>query len=63
MRFTTDDGVTLAGWLIPAGRETRAAVILMHGFSWHRLRGWRRSCRGSSRSYHVLQFDFRGHGD
>ena len=37
VRFTTDDGVTLGGWLVPAARETRAAVILMHGFSGHRL--------------------------
>ena len=37
VRFTTDDGFTLSGWLIPAARETRTAVILMHGFSGHRL--------------------------
>src|SRR6266700_6729606 len=37
VRFTTDDGVTLSGWLVPAARDTRAAVVLMHGFSWHRL--------------------------
>ena len=37
VRFTTDDGYTLDGWLIPSGRETRATVVLMHGFSWHRL--------------------------
>jgi hypothetical protein len=33
VRFTTDDGVTLSGWLIPAARETHAAVVLMHGYS------------------------------
>jgi dipeptidyl aminopeptidase/acylaminoacyl peptidase len=63
VRFTTDDGVTLAGWLIPAGRETRAAVVLMHGFSWHRLPWLAGFVPWLQPRYHVLQFDFRGHGD
>ena len=51
-----------SGWLIPAERETRAAVILMHGFTlasppW--LAGFVPWLR---RRYNVLQFDFRGHG-
>jgi dipeptidyl aminopeptidase/acylaminoacyl peptidase len=62
VRFTTDDGVTLSGWLIPAGRETRAAVVLMHGFSWHRLPWLAGFVPWLQRRYHVLQFDFRGHG-
>ena len=37
VRFTTDDGVTLTGWFVPSARETRTAVIVMHGFSGHRL--------------------------
>lgn len=63
VRFTTDDGVTLSGWLIGAGRETRAAVVLMHGFSWHRLPWLAAFVPWLQRQYHVLQFDFRGHGD
>jgi dipeptidyl aminopeptidase/acylaminoacyl peptidase len=62
VRFTTDDGVTLSGWLIPAARETRAAVVLMHGFSWHRLPWLAGFVPWLQRRYHVLQFDFRGHG-
>jgi dipeptidyl aminopeptidase/acylaminoacyl peptidase len=62
VRFTTDDGVTLSGWLIPAGRETRAAVVLMHGFSWHRLPWLAGFVPWLQRRYNVLQFDFRGHG-
>jgi uncharacterized protein len=62
VRFTTDDGVTLSGWLVPARRETRAAVILMHGFSWHRLGELAAFVPWLSEKYHVLQFDFRGHG-
>jgi dipeptidyl aminopeptidase/acylaminoacyl peptidase len=63
VRFTTDDGVTLDGWLIPAGRETRAAVILMHGFSWHRLPWLTEFVPWIQPQYNVLQFDFRGHGN
>ncbi len=63
VRFTTDDGVTLSGWLVPARRETRAAVVLMHGFSWSRLPWLAGFVPWLSARYHVLQFDFRGHGD
>ena len=63
VRFTTDDGVTLDGWLIPAGRETRTAVILMHGFSWHRLPWLTEFVPWIQPQYNVLQFDFRGHGN
>ena len=64
VRFTTDDGVTLSGWLIPAARETATAVIvharLLRATAFP---SWRPSCRGSSERHHVLQFDFRGHGE
>ena len=62
VRFTTDDGVTLSGWLIAAGRDTRAAVIVMHGFSGHRLGELAAFVPWLQPLYHVLQFDFRGHG-
>jgi len=62
VRFTTDDGVTLSGWLVPARHETRAAVILMHGFSWNRLGELSAFVPWLREHYHVLQFDFRGHG-
>lgn len=62
VRFTTDDGVTLSSWLIPAGRETRGTVVLMHGFSGHRLPWLAGFVPWLQRRYHVLLFDFRGHG-
>ena len=62
VRFTTDDGVTLSGWLVAARHETRAAVILMHGFSWNRLGELSAFVPWLREHYHVLQFDFRGHG-
>ncbi len=58
----TEDGVTLSGWLIRSARETRATVVLMHGYRWHRLPDLARMVPWLQRRYHVLQFDFRGHG-
>lgn len=63
VRFTTDDGYTLAGWLIPAERETTAAVILLHGFSWHRLPWLPDYVPWLQPHYNLLLFDFRGHGE
>ncbi|HEX2142387.1 MAG TPA: alpha/beta hydrolase [Candidatus Limnocylindria bacterium] len=62
VRFTTDDGYTLAGWLIPSERRTRSAVILLHGFSWHRLPWLTDFVPWIRPRYNVLMFDFRGHG-
>ena len=62
VRFTTDDGVTLSGWLVPAGRDTRTAVIVLHGFSGHRLPELAALVPWLQTRHHVLQFDFRGHG-
>ena len=62
VEFATDDGVTLSGWLMPAERETRAAVVLMHGFGGNRLADLVEFGPWLRRRYNVLQFDFRGHG-
>jgi alpha-beta hydrolase superfamily lysophospholipase len=62
VRFTTDDGVTLSGWLVTAGRETRTAVIVLHGFGGHRLPELAAFVPWLAEQHHVLQFDFRGHG-
>ena len=63
VRFTTDDGVTLSGWLVPPARETRTAVIVLHGFSGHRLPELAAFVPWLRERHHVLQFDFRGHGE
>lgn len=62
VRFTTDDGVTLSGWLIPAARDTRTAVVVLHGFSGHRLANLPAFVPWLHERHHVLMFDFRGHG-
>ena len=63
VRFTTDDGVTLSGWLIPAARETRTAVIVLHGFSGNRLAELEAFVPWLHERHNVLQLDFRGHGE
>ena len=63
VRFTTDDGVTLSGWLVPAARDTRTAVIVLHGFSGHRLPELAAFAPWLRERHHVLLFDFRGHGE
>jgi alpha-beta hydrolase superfamily lysophospholipase len=63
VRFTTDDGVTLTGWLIPSAREARTAVIVLHGFGGHRLPELAVFVPWIQERHHVLQFDFRGHGE
>lgn len=63
VRFTTDDGVTLSGWFIPAGRATRTAVIVLHGFGGHRLPELASFVPWLQERHNVLQFDFRGHGE
>jgi uncharacterized protein len=62
VEFDTDDSLRLAGWLIPAARDTRSIVILMHGFTGHRLPELASFVPWLHRRYNVLQFDFRGHG-
>ena len=63
VRFTTDDGVTLSGWFIPSARETKTAVVVLHGFGGHRLPELASFVPWLQERHHVLQFDFRGHGE
>jgi uncharacterized protein len=63
VRFTTDDGVTLSGWFIPSARETRTAVVVLHGFGGHRLPELAALVPWLQERHNVLQFDFRGHGE
>jgi alpha-beta hydrolase superfamily lysophospholipase len=63
VRFRADDGVVLSGWLIPAARETASVVIVLHGFSGHRLPELAAFVPWLHERHHVLQFDFRGHGE
>ena len=62
VRIRTADGVSLAGWVIPAEQE-RGTVIFCHGHG--RNRGHVAGLLPTlhNLSLNVLAFDFRGHGD
>jgi len=60
--FSTRDGQTLHGWLLPARTNARGAVVHFHGnaanVSAHvALVSWL-----PDHGYHVLMFDYRGYG-
>ena len=63
VRFTTDDGVTLHGWFVPSARDSRTAVVVLHGFGGHRLPELAAFVPWLQERHNVLQFDFRGHGE
>jgi fermentation-respiration switch protein FrsA (DUF1100 family) len=62
VRLRTRDGVALEGWFIPAAVQTDAAVLVMHGFTGHRLGELAAFVPWLHPRFNVLQFDFRGHG-
>jgi len=60
--FDTEDGVRLAGSLLPeAGGDT--CVVFVHGFNGYRTKPKNRLlAEGMARRFPVLTFDLRGHG-
>src|SRR6187402_2000104 len=62
--FTTEDGVTLHGWFVPAASTSvRFTVIVFNGNAGHR--GMRAPLAAALASHGVatLLFDYRGYGD
>ena len=62
--FTTDDGLTLHGWFVPAASmPARFTVIVFNGNAGHR--GFRARLAASLAKHAVatLLFDYRGYGD
>ncbi|MBF0544159.1 MAG: alpha/beta hydrolase [Candidatus Riflebacteria bacterium] len=61
--FQTEDGVTLRGWLIPAGTTTtKAAVVFCHGTPSDCLDQLPKGAFLASAGYSCLFFDFRAQG-
>lgn len=63
--FSTEDGLTLAGWLIKpdrAGAKT-PAIIICHGLGANKSDFTDLAVFLARRGYLVLTFDFRAHGD
>lgn len=59
--FTSEDGIPLKGWLIPAGSGERA-VIFLHGHAGSMDPDVKYAPWFHERGISVLMFDFRGHG-
>jgi dienelactone hydrolase len=59
--FPAEDGVTLAGWYVPAGDG--AAVALLHGAGSTRSAVLDHAAVLAGQGYAVLLFDARGHGE
>lgn len=61
VRFPSADGLRLDGWFL-SGTANAPAVILCHGFHTGRREMLSLATALRDRGYHVLTFDFRGHG-
>jgi fermentation-respiration switch protein FrsA (DUF1100 family) len=63
IRFSSADGVTLRGWLIPAAGRARGVVICCHGLDSTRLAMVTAARILHTARYAVLLFDFRARGE
>lgn len=63
--FITEDGLTLAGWLIKPDRSGKKtpAIIICHGLGANKSDFTEFAVFLARRGYLVLTFDFRAHGD
>lgn len=62
VKFPSESGATLHGWLIP-GKKGTGAVVLMHGVRANRLSMINRARFLVKAGYTVLLFDFQAHGE
>lgn len=62
MRFSSTDGIPLAGWYIDSPGDR--VILLLHGRNGARDGGVNLKVANelAKRNYDVLMFDFRGHG-
>lgn len=60
--FSTEDGLTLRGWLIPAPAPARGTIIFCHGHSGSMDGDLHYAPAFHQHGYNVLMFDFRAHG-
>jgi pimeloyl-ACP methyl ester carboxylesterase len=62
VEFSAGDGLPLKGWLL-GGRTGAPAVLLCHGLGVNRAALMNLALPLHRAGYHVLLFDFRGHGE
>jgi fermentation-respiration switch protein FrsA (DUF1100 family) len=61
--FETEDGLSLNGWfLLPAGRSTRAALLVFNGNAGNRSHRAPLAAALAREGFAVLLFDYRGYG-
>lgn len=64
VKITTSDGILLSGWyLLPAGEDANAAIIMAHGASGNRISLWNIATELYKYGYGILLFDMRAHGE
>ncbi|MBI3549427.1 MAG: alpha/beta hydrolase [Elusimicrobia bacterium] len=60
--FKTEDGLTLAGWLIPSARQTDKTVMICHGWGDNKGDVLER-LHFLAKEFNLFLFDFRFHGE
>ena len=63
VRFATDDGLTLNGWFVPAGRPGADTVIVFNGNAGNRAYRSDLAAWMSTAGMAVLLFDYRGYAE
>jgi fermentation-respiration switch protein FrsA (DUF1100 family) len=61
--FTTEDGLELRGWLVPADGPERAAIVVFNGNAGNRADRADLARSFSAQGFTTLLFDYRGYGD
>lgn len=62
LKVTTQDGLTLRGWVFPA-EKPKGVVVLLHGKDTNRQHFLERGLRMLELGYTVVAYDQRGHGE
>jgi pimeloyl-ACP methyl ester carboxylesterase len=63
-QFTTEDGVTLRAWYLPASKPSDTVLVICHGWGGNRSNMIERTHFLRSRGdYSLFYFDFRNHGE
>ncbi len=62
VKFVTEDGILLHGWLLPATTRPKAVVIVSHGYPANRQDMLAHAMILQKSGYTCLMFDFRAHG-
>ena len=59
----TTEGFDVCGWLIPAGRQAKGTILILHGVSESKIAGLPMAKELHRRGYNVVLYDSRRHGE